>query len=181
MERRLIHVERDCPALLVPLGAPISIPAGSFVTLTQALGGSYTVVVNGNMARVDGTDAAALGMQPLVFDFPPAVGGDVDLDQVHEVLGTIYDPEIPVSILELGLVYDCHVEPEGADPRRNRVVIRMTLTAPGCGMGPVLVNDVKYRVAKVPNVHSVDVDLVFDPPWSRDRMSDTARLELGMF
>ncbi len=186
MERRLIHVERDCPALLVPLGAPISIPAGSFVTLTQALGGSYTVVVNGNMARVDGTDAAALGMAPLVFNFPPATDDNVDLDQVHEVLGTIYDPEIPVSILELGLVYDCHVEQVSADPQRsnspqNKVVIRMTLTAPGCGMGPVLVNDVKYRVAKVPNVHSVDVDLVFDPPWSRDRMSDTARLELGMF
>ena len=181
MERRLIHVERDCPALLVPLGAPINIPAGSFVTLTQALGGSYTVVVNGNMARVDGTDAAALGMEPLVFNFPPASDDKVDLQQVHEVLGTIYDPEIPVSIMELGLVYDCHVEQETAAPSHNKVVIRMTLTAPGCGMGPVLVSDVKYRVGKVPNVHSVDVDLVFDPPWSRDRMSDTARLELGMF
>ena len=179
MERRLIHVERDCPALLVPVGTPITIPGGTFVTLTQALGGSYTIVVNGNMARVDGTDAAALGMEPLTFDFPPTSGNEVDLAQVHEVLDTIYDPEIPVSIMELGLVYDCDVS-RNADGR-NVVQVRMTLTAPGCGMGPVLVNDVKYRVGKVPNVDAVDVDLVFDPPWSRERMSDTARLELGMF
>jgi probable FeS assembly SUF system protein SufT len=98
---------------------------------------------------------------------------------VREVLDTIYDPEIPVSILELGLVYDTDVVRD-ADGR-NSVRIRMTLTAPGCGMGPVLVNDVRYRVGKVPNVHAVDVDLVFDPPWSRERMSDAARLELGMF
>ena len=179
MERRLIHVERDCPALLVPVGTPITIPGGSFVTLTQALGGSYTIVVNGNMARVDGTDAAALGMEALDFDFPPPTGDTVDPAQVREVLDTIYDPEIPVSILELGLVYDTDVMRD-ADGR-NTVRIRMTLTAPGCGMGPVLVNDVRYRVGKVPNVHAVDVDLVFDPPWSRERMSDAARLELGMF
>ncbi len=179
MERRLIHVERDCPALLVPVGTPITIPGGTFVTLTQALGGSYTIVINGNMARIDGTDAAAIGMEPLAFDFPAPHGDGVDIEQVRAVLDSLYDPEIPVSIIELGLVYDCSVSSD--DERRNTVHVRMTLTAPGCGMGPVLVNDVKYRVGKVPNVHAVEVDLVFDPPWSRERMSDAARLELGMF
>lgn len=178
MERRIVHVQRDCPALLVPVGTPIVIPAGRFVTLTQALGGSYTVVVDGNMARIDGTDADAIGVPPLVFEFAPRPGQGVDLAQVREVLDTIYDPEIPVPITELGLVYDTRVEP--AADGRGVVHIRMTLTAPGCGMGPVLVNDIKVRVGKVPNVDAVEVELVFDPPWSRERLSDEARLELGL-
>ena len=177
MERRVLVVQRDCPALLVPTGTPVTIPANTFITLTQSLGGSYTVVVNGNMARVDGTDADALGLIPLQFDFPAPTDERVDIEQVWEVLRTIYDPEIPVSIVELGLVYGCAIECEGG---RNTVRVTLTLTAPGCGMGPILVEDVKYRVACVPNVQDVRVDLVFDPPWSRDRMSDEARLELGM-
>ena len=178
MERRVLVVQRDCPALLVPTGTPITIPANSFITLTQSLGGSYTVVVNGNMARVDGTDADALGLEALHFNFPQPVDDRVDIDQVWAVLRTIYDPEIPVSIAELGLIYACAVAREGA---RNIVNITMTLTAPGCGMGPILIEDVKYRLALVPNVHDIRVQLVFDPPWSRDKMSDEARLELGMF
>ena len=178
MERRVLVVPRDCPALLVPTGTPVTVPANTFVTLTQSLGGSYTIVVNGNMARVDGTDADALGLEPLRFDFPPPADDRVDIEQVWSVLRTIYDPEIPVSIVELGLVYDCAIERNGA---KNTVRIALTLTAPGCGMGPILIEDVKYRVACVPNVHDVQVDLVFDPPWTRDKMSDEAKLELGMF
>ena len=175
MERRLVPVRRDCPARLVPTGDPITLRGGTFVTLTQNLGGTYTVVVNGNMARVDGADADALGFEAQVLHFEPRPDGKVDAHQVHEALASVYDPEIPVNIVDLGLVYDCRIDDAG------RVVVRMTLTAPGCGMGPVLVEDVKSRVAHVPNVTGVDVELVFDPPWSRDMMTEEAQLELGIF
>jgi probable FeS assembly SUF system protein SufT len=153
----------------------VTIPKGVFVTLTQSLGGTYTVIVNGNMARVDGTDADALGFEPQRLHFTPRADGKVDRQQVHEALTTVYDPEIPVNIVDLGLVYGCEVTDAG------RVRITMTLTAAGCGMGPVLVEDIKARVAQVPNVTGVDVELVFDPPWSRDMMSEEAQLELGLF
>lgn len=178
-EQRTVVTSRDVHARLVPAGTHITIPKNSFVNLRQALGGSYTVTINGNMARIDGTDADALGMQPLELTFPPPEpDGSVRMDDVWNALRTVYDPEIPVNIVELGLVYDC------ALVRRddlNVVQIRMTLTAPNCGMGPVLVGDVEIRVGKVPNVDRVEVALVFDPPWSRDMMSEAAQLELGLF
>jgi probable FeS assembly SUF system protein SufT len=175
MERRIIPVLRDCPARLVPTGDPIRIQKGAFVTLTQQLGGNYTVIVNGNMARVDGADADALGFTPETLQFEPRPDGKVDPDQVHGALASVYDPEIPVSIVDLGLVYGCDVRDDGS------VAIQMTLTAPGCGMGQVLVDDVRTRIGRVPNVTSVTVDLVFDPPWSRDMMTEEAQLELGLF
>jgi probable FeS assembly SUF system protein SufT len=175
VEKRLVPVRRNCPARLVPTGDPITIREGTFVTLTQNLGGTYTVVVNGNMARVDGADADALGFEPEVPSFEPRPDGKVDAHQVHEALASVYDPEIPVNIVDLGLIYDCQVTDDG------RVQVKMTLTAPGCGMGPVLVDDVKARVSQVPNVSAVDVDLVFDPPWSRDMMTEEAQLELGIY
>ncbi len=169
MERRLVPIARDCPARLVPTGDPITIRAGTFVTLTQNLGGTYTVVVNGNMARVDGADADALGFERQTLSFEPRADGTVDADQVHEALASVYDPEIPVNIVDLGLVYDCSIDDAG------RVHVQMTLTAPGCGMGPVLVDDVRSRISQVPNVTDVEVDLVFDPPWSRDDRGGPAR------
>lgn len=175
MDQRLVPVRRDCPARLVPTGDPITIREGNFVTLTQNLGGTFTVIVNGNMARVDGADADALGFEPEVVEFEPRPDGRVDPHQVHQALASVYDPEIPVNIVDLGLIYDCSVGDDG------RVRIQMTLTAPGCGMGPVLVDDVKSRVGRVPNVTGVDVELVFDPPWSRDMMTEEAQLELGIF
>jgi probable FeS assembly SUF system protein SufT len=174
MERRIVPIQRDCPARLVPTGDPITIPSGTFVTLTQNLGGTCTVVVNGNMARIDGADADALGFEPERLTFEPRPDGKVDPRQVHEALESVFDPEIPVNIVDLGLVYACDVD-DGA------VSVRMTLTAPGCGMGPVLEEDVRSRVAQVPNVREVAVDLVFDPPWSRDMMTEEAQLELGLF
>lgn len=176
MERRIVVTQRDCPARLVPVGTPITIPKDTFVTITQSLGGSYTVTVNGNMARVDGTDADALGLEALELTFDAVSGEAISEEQVFQALKTVYDPEIPVDIVDLGLVYKVAI-----DQHTRTVRIRMTLTAPGCGMGPVLVGDVEYRVAKVPNVRHVEVDLVFDPPWSREMMSDEARLETGMF
>lgn len=176
MERRMVATVRDCPARLVPVGTPITIPKDSFITITQSLGGNYTVTYNGNMARVDGTDADALGFEPERLEFTPPADGSIDEEQVWQALRTIYDPEIPVDLVNLGLIYRVDV-----DQDQRKVTVDMTLTAPGCGMGPVLVGDVEYRVAQVPNVEGVKVELVFDPPWSREMMSEEAQLETGLF
>jgi probable FeS assembly SUF system protein SufT len=176
MERRLVVVKRDCPARLVPVGTPVMVPGGTFVTLTQALGGTYTIVYNGNMARIDGEDADALGFKVEIPQYEAAPDGSINPDHVWETLRTIYDPEIPVNVVDLGLIYDCEI-----DSARSHIKITMTLTAPGCGMGPVLVDEIKRRLGRLPNVAHVDVELVFDPPWSRDRMTEEAQLELGLF
>lgn len=175
-EQRVVTTTRECPARLVPVGDATTIPAHTFVTLTQALGGNYTVVYQGNMLRVDGTDADALGLEKFELSFEQPEGDDIVEGQVWQALETVYDPEIPVNLKSLGLIYDLKV-----DQNRKHVQVQMTLTAPGCGMGPVLVGDVKHRVAMVPNVESVEVELVFDPPWHRDMMSEEAQLETGMF
>ena len=159
----------------MPTGDPITIPGGAFITLTQTLGGSFTVVVNGNMARIAGADADAIGLrvEPLTFagsDTPDVV----DEAHVWHALRSVYDPEIPVNIADLGLIYAVRVDDDKAN-------IDMTLTAPGCGMGPVLIEEVKDRVRQVPNLIDVEVALVFEPPWSRDMMTEEAQLELGVF
>ena len=178
-DQRTVVVQRDVPARKVPDGTRITIPKNSFVNLRQALGGTYTVTINGNVARIDGTDADAIGQEPLELDFAPANGdGSVRDDDLNTVLETIFDPEIPVSIMAPGLVYGCDVIQRYG---QNVVQVRMTLTAPNCGMGPVLVGDVEDRLAKVPNVDLVEVALLFDPPWSRDMMTEEAQLELGLF
>lgn len=175
-ERTVLTTNRDCAGRLVPVGDPVTIPAHSFVTLTQALGGNYTVVHNGNMVRIDGTDADALGFEPTRLDFEPPADGNINEEQVWEALHTVYDPEIPVDLVNLGLVYRVDLDQDA-----GAVEVVMTLTAPGCGMGPVLVGDVEYRLRQVPNVRDVTVELVFDPPWHRDMMSEEAQLETGMF
>lgn len=176
MERRMVVAQADCPARRVPDGTPLTIPKDTFVTITQALGGNYTVTYHGQMVRVDGTDAAALGLEPELLSFPEAESESILEEQVWQALGTVYDPEIPVDLVNLGLIYSVKI-----DQQAKRVDIEMTLTAPACGMGPVLVGDVEYRVKRVPNVETVAVDLVFDPPWSREMMSEEAQLETGMF
>lgn len=176
MEKRMVATVKDCPARLVPVGTPIIIPKDNFITITQSLGGNYTVTYNGNMARVDGSDAEALGLEPEKLEFAPPADDQINEDQVWQALATVYDPEIPVDLVNLGLIYKVNINQES-----KIVDIEMTLTAPGCGMGPVLVGDVEYRVAQVPNVKKVKVDLVFDPPWSREMMSEEAQLTTGMF
>jgi len=175
-EQRMVATVRECPARMVPLGDAASIPANSFVTITQSLGGNFTVVYQGNMLRIDGTDADALGMEKLELSFKDPGDGKIHEEQIWTALETVYDPEIPVNLRALGLIYSLKV-----NQHTHSVVIEMTLTAPGCGMGPVLVGDVKQRVGLVPNVKSVDVELIFDPPWHRDMMSEEAQLETGMF
>ena len=176
MEQKMVVTNRECPARRVPSGDAVTIPAGQFVTINQALGGNYTVTFQGNMLRIDGTDADAIGQEPEKLEFPTPEGTDIVESQVWDALKTVFDPEIPIDLVELGLIYEMAV-----DQAAHAVNIKMTLTAPGCGMGPVLVSDVKYRVAKVPNVAAVNVELVFDPPWSREMMSEEAQLEAGLF
>ncbi|SMF58196.1 probable FeS assembly SUF system protein SufT [Alteromonadaceae bacterium Bs31] len=175
-EQRMVTTLRDCPARLVPVGDKLTIPAHQFITITQSLGGNYTVVYQGNMLRIDGTDADALGLEKFVLEFAAPENSNIDDEQVWQALETVYDPEIPVNLRSLGLIYK--VDINQAD---KKVLIDMTLTAPACGMGPVLVGDVKYRVQMVPNVELVEVNLVFDPPWQREMMSEEAQLETGMF
>lgn len=174
--QRMVVTQRDCKARRVPSGQMQMIPEGEFVNLTQDLGGNYTVTWQGNMLRIDGTDADALGRKPQVLEFDPPEDDQIVEAQVWQALETIFDPEIPINLVSLGLIYNVAIE-----QNTKTVTIQMTLTAPGCGMGPVLVGDVEYRVAMVPNVEQVKVDLVFDPPWSRERMSEEALLEAGLF
>lgn len=163
-ERRMVVAQADCPARRVPDGTPLTIPEGTFVTITQALGGNYTLTYHGQMVRVDGTDAHLLGLEPTSIEFPAPVDDQIVEAQVWQALGSVYDPEIPVDLVNLGLIYAVKI-----DQQAKQVDIQMTLTAPACGMGPVLVGDVEYRVRLVPNVKLVKVELVFDPPWQIGR------------
>lgn len=176
-DREVVLTKRDVEAQLVPSGTPIQIPAETFVTITQALGGSFSVAVNGNLARIDGRNADALGKEPPQSSFETPEDGSINEEQVWEALRTCYDPEIPVNVVDLGLIYDCKV---WSDDEGNHVYVLMTLTAPGCGMGPVIADDVKRKCEAVPNVDDVEVELTFDPPWSNDMLTDEAKLELGM-
>ena len=181
---QMITTTRDIDAILIPLGTPVIIPENAQVAITQELGGTYTVSVNGNLARVEGKDADALGLVDTHEEVhhkekAKTADGPVDEATVWEALKTCYDPEIPVNIVDLGLVYDVLVV--DTDEGGNTVEITMTLTAPGCGMGPFIVDDVRAKTLDVENVTDVHVELVFDPPWDRAMMSDEAKLQLGMF
>jgi probable FeS assembly SUF system protein SufT len=159
--------ERECDVVMIPSGDEVTMPAGTAGYITQALGGSFTVFVEGNLFRVAGVDADAIGKEPVA---PPDLSEDATEEDVEKLiwdqLKTCFDPEIPVNIVDLGLVYRCELDRNEAGERR--VSVDMTLTAPGCGMGPILVEDVQ-------------VELVFDPPWNHMMMSEAARLETGMF
>jgi probable FeS assembly SUF system protein SufT len=174
-----IEVTRECDAMLIPSGIKVTIQAGSLVMITQALGNSYTVYVNGNLARVAGKDGDAIGM--VIMDLPDVseMSGSVE-DKIWELLKTCFDPEIPVNIVDLGLVYECTSTLLEGHENRHDIAIKMTLTAVGCGMGPVLVADVEQKIRSLDEVDNVKVDLVFDPPWDRSMMSDVAKLQLGM-
>lgn len=172
--------ERDSDAVMIPSGDRVSIPAGTVGYITQALGGSFTVFVDGNLFRIAGIDADAIGKEPVL---PPSLPDDATDDDIENLLWeqmkTVYDPEIPVNIVDLGLVYRCDM---GLDEEGKRVVdVTMTLTAPGCGMGDILVDDVRSKLELVPTVDEVNVELTFDPPWNHSMMSEVARLETGMF
>jgi probable FeS assembly SUF system protein SufT len=170
---------RDCPAVLIPAGERVTLPAGSTGFMTQALGGSFTIYIEGNLFRIAGRDGDAIGKAPLTAPDVPEDATEADIESaVWQQLRTCYDPEIPINIVELGLVYECKIE---RAPSGNRVAkIRMTLTAPGCGMGEILAQDVREKIEIIPTVERADVELVFDPPWNQSMMSEAARLQTGM-
>lgn len=175
-----VRFERDCDAVLVPQGETVVLPAGSIGYITQALGGSYTVFVEGNLFRIAGGDADAIGKQPPEpLQLAPGADDEAVERLVWRQLRTCFDPEIPINVVDLGLVYEAVVSPQ--DDGKRRVEVKMTLTAPGCGMGDILVDDVRSKLEMIPTVAEADVELVFDPPWNRNMMSEAARLETGMF
>ena len=180
MQQKIITTLKDCPGRLVPVGSATVVPKDSFVTLTQSLGGSYTIVYQGNMIRVDGADAAAIGFEPFFIQYPTRESGPALAQDLWNTMRTIYDPEIPVNIVDLGLIYDVQIK-NAVGGTGSIVDVIMTLTAPACGMGPVIIDDIVSRVSRAPNVQSVEVELVFDPPWSREMMSEEAQLQLGLF
>ena len=174
-----IELQRDCEATVIPGGQRLTLRRGERVVVTQALGGSVTVQTDqGYLARIGAQDAVALGLVGTQADQEPADSGPFEIEQVIEQLKTVFDPEIPVNVVDLGLIYSCDARPlpDGG----HHIEIKMSMTAPGCGMGDVLKDDARARVQAIAGVSDVDIELVWDPPWDPSRMSDAARLELGM-
>ena len=170
-----IRLLRDVDAYMVPSGDEVKLLAGNLVRITQALGGNYTVVMNGNMVQIRAENADALGIDP-PENIEKTPTGDIE-KQVWDQLKTCYDPEIPVDIVELGLIYDLNIK-NGKDGKD--ITVKMTLTAPGCGMGPVIANEVDRKIRGLDDVEQVSVQLVWEPMWTKDMMSEAAQLELGM-
>ena len=177
MER--VELIRECEAVQVPAGNVITLEKGIEVFITQSLGGTYTLQVpaHGGLYRIAGKDADALGKTPEAAAATAFSSGDLEA-MVWDQLKTCFDPEIPVNIVDLGLVYDCHIEPLSSSS--YKVDVKMTLTAPGCGMADVLKSDIQRRLAGLPTVKQLHVEVVFDPPWHPGRMSEAARLQLGL-
>ncbi len=172
-------LQRDVDAVIIPAGERLTLREGTGGFITQALGGSFTVYVEGNLFHIAGTDADALGKEPVEPPKVPENATDEDIENViWQQLKTCYDPEIPINIVDLGLIYRCDIT---TMPNRQRSVnVDMTLTAPGCGMGEILVQDAQEKIAIIPTVTDVMVELVFDPPWNQSMMSDEARLQTGL-
>lgn len=176
-----VSFSRDCTVVLVPQGERVTLPAGSVGYITQALGGSFTVFVEGNLFRIAGEDADAIGKEaPEALALSEDAGDDEVEKLVWEQLRTCFDPEIPVNIVDLGLVYSLKVEPLEGSADRHSVVVAMTLTAPGCGMGPVIAEDARNRVLGVPGVNQARVDIVWDPPWTQTMISEDGKMQLGL-
>ena len=172
-------LSRDVRAVIIPAGEELQLRAGTNGFITQALGGSFTVYVEGNLFRIAGSDADALGKEPVPPPAIPENATDKDIEEViWQQLKTCFDPEIPINVVDLGLIYRLDVS-SSTDGQRS-VNIDMTLTAPGCGMGEILVQDAQEKIAVIPTVADVRVELVFDPPWNQSMMSDEARLQTGL-
>ena len=172
-------LSRDVRAVVIPAGEELQLRAGTSGFITQALGGSFTVYVEGNLFRIAGSDADALGKEPVPPPAIPENATDKDIeDVIWQQLKTCFDPEIPINVVDLGLIYRLDVS-SSTDGQRS-VSIDMTLTAPGCDMGEILVQDAQEKIAVIPTVADVRVELVFDPPWNQSMMSDEARLQTGL-
>ena len=177
----LTTLRRDCEAVQIPAGTHLTLRAGEQAIVTQSLGGSYTVIVNGNLFRIDGKDADALGKEATANvpkEASAGTSGPISEKAVWDQLRTCFDPEIPVNIVDLGLVYDMQMQPIGNGG--NRVNVKMTLTAPGCGMGDILKSDVERKILSIEGVTEAHVELVWDPPWNQGMLTDAAKLQLGL-
>jgi probable FeS assembly SUF system protein SufT len=178
-----VELKRDCEAVQIPVGATLILPAGTPVDITQTLGGSYTVHAQGGLYRIAPKDADALGLEAPKAEAETAKASDeskgpVDEKEVWDTLKTCYDPEIPVNIVDLGLVYDMHIEPLPSGS--NKVFVKMTLTAPGCGMGTVIASDAQQKLLYLPGVEDASVEIVWDPPWHQSMISAEGRRILGL-
>jgi probable FeS assembly SUF system protein SufT len=173
------NLSRTCEVIEIPSGIVSTLAEGTSVRIMQSRGDSYTVWTDyGQMYRIEGKDADAIGLQPAPEKAPAAQDiREFNEQMVWDILKTVYDPEIPVNIVDLGLIYSCKIEPLDQDSRK--IDIQMSMTAPGCGMGNVLKADVESRISGLPSVKAVNVEVVFDPPWDMSRMSEAARLQLG--
>jgi probable FeS assembly SUF system protein SufT len=174
-----IQLKRECEVIAIPSGRHQKLPMGTAVRVVQARGGSYTVSTNLHaMYRIDAKDADALGYDSTSCAKEPSGQGPLTEEMVWDELKTVFDPEIPVNIVDLGLVYSCKIS--AAEPGGKSIAIRMAMTAPGCGMSNVLKADVESKLVRLPEVTKADVEVVFDPPWTPDRMSEATRLQLGL-
>jgi probable FeS assembly SUF system protein SufT len=179
-----VELKRDCEAVQIPVGTTVTLPAGTPVDITQTLGGTYTVHAQGGLFRIATKDGDALGINESTQTLGEAVvdksksAGPVDEKQVWETLRTCYDPEIPVNIVDLGLVYDMVVEPLPSG--NSKVLVKMTLTAPGCGMGGVIAGDAQQKLFDLPGVEEAQVEIVWDPPWHQSMITPAGRLVLGL-
>lgn len=171
-----ITLSRECEALQIPSGHPIVLPAGMEVVITQSLGGTYTVATPGGLARIDIKDADALGLEPGEAIAKIKVEGALQ-DAVWNQLKTVFDPEIPVNVVDLGLIYDCQVATNDA---KTSVLVKMTLTAPGCGMGPTIAADAKGKILALEGIDEAEVELVWDPPWNQSMISEAGKMKLGI-
>jgi len=182
MENDSVTLVRDVDASVIPVGTKVTLLKGEQAHITQSLGGSYTVIVNGNMFRIEGKDADALGIQKTEEKTSATPGAPKTTEQLEKEIWnqmrSCFDPEIPVNIVDLGLVYDCHITPLATES--HKVDVKMTLTAPGCGMGPVLAQDVQNKLLSLEGVDDVNVELVWDPPWNQSMLSEAAKLQLGL-
>ena len=175
-----VTLVRDVEVITIPFGSKTILKKGEIGQITQALGGSYTVMIGGNLFRIDGKDADAIGKEPSTepANLHESENEHINEQAVWDAMKTCYDPEIPVNIVDLGLVYSC--EFNTMDNDSTVVEIKMTLTAPGCGMGPVIADEVKQKVKGVPGVGDIKLDLVWDPPWNQSMISEAARLQMGL-
>jgi probable FeS assembly SUF system protein SufT len=173
-----VELKRDCEAVQIPSGASTTLPAGTPVDITQTLGGTYTIHANGGLYRVSAKDADALGLEASNSEASTQSDGPVDEKQIWDALKSCYDPEIPVNIVDLGLVYDMHIAPL---PGGNSVVsVKMTLTAPGCGMGATIAGDAQQKLLYLPGVEEAVVEIVWDPPWHQSMITEQGRKILGL-
>jgi len=173
----IITVSRNCDATMIPAGEKIVLIEGTHVRITQSLGGNFTVLVNGNLVKVSGIDADALGLENKNIPDTKVPTRLATKEDIWEAMRQCFDPEIPVNIVDLGLIYDLKIS---GSKNKKDINIKMTLTAPGCGMGPSIAKDVETKVLALNGINSVDVELVWDPQWDRDMMSEEAKLQLGM-